>query len=105
MKMIFSNDEREAIYSVFAEIAQDRNIMMYPNEAKALGEVLQRTSGYRDREKFEKEHLLAIGYVLTQIIEENKNTDDEDLKDLLSLYTNIVTRIEKKLKDDEIFTV
>ena len=102
MKMIFTNDEREQIYAVFSEISTNDKVMMFPHEAKALGEVMERTSGYRGKEKFDKEHLMAIGYVLTQIIDENP-TPEEKHKNLIELYQTIVDKLSKKLdaKDED----
>ena len=96
--MIFTDDEREQIYTVFAEIASNKDIMMYPNEAKALGEVMERTSGYRGKEKYDREHLVAIGHVLAQILNENSEPEEE-YKYLFELYNTIIDKLEKKLED------
>lgn len=99
MKMLFTDDEREQIYNVFMSIAQNREVLMSPDEAKTLTEVVERTSGYRGKEKYTKEMLMAIGHVLAQIVRDNLEPS-EDFKNNIELYRSIVGKIEKKLGDE-----
>lgn len=97
MKMIFTDDEREQILNVYSQMAQDPERKMYEQEAKVLGEVIERVSGYRGKEKFDEVHLTSIGFILQQIVEANLDPDEES-KPLLELYKTIMEKLASKLK-------
>jgi len=104
MKIIFTDDEREQIYNVYMSIAQNREIKMTPDEAKTLTEIVERTSGYRGKEKYTREMLTSIGHVLAQIVRDNPKPS-KDFKENIKLYRSIVEKIERKLGDDQVLPV
>lgn len=104
MKLMFTPDERFQLKFTFDEFMTRKDISMSEKDASVIAEIMKRLSSPRRENKYKKEQVVVMQYIVHQILEAREGIPldviekwDDNEKTSMSMTNNIYLLILDKL--------